>query len=110
MSQHYPTSGPKNIARYNVLLIESAMRDDGTSFKDYEIHKVLENSGFSRVGGEWFRCKIKDVKAAIISVKNRKSFKFSKTLDYKLRPEQKDAIKKTSDYFKSYKSSSEWVI
>ena len=49
MSQHYPTSGPKNIARYNVLLIESAMRDDGTSFKDYEIHKVLENSGFSRV-------------------------------------------------------------
>ncbi len=105
MSQHYPTSGPKNIARYNVLLIESAMRDDGTSFKDYEIHKVLENSGFSRVGGEWFRCKIKDVKAAIISVKNRKSFKFSKTLDYKLRPEQKDAIKKTSDYFKSYKST-----
>ena len=82
------------------------MRDDGTSFKDYEIHKVLENSGFSRVGGECsLDAKIKDVKAAIISVKNRKSLNFQKRLDYKLRPEQKDAIKKTSDYFKSYKST-----
>ena len=49
MSQHYPTSGPEGLARYNVLLIETAMRDDGTSFKDHEVHKVLENSGFIRV-------------------------------------------------------------
>jgi len=105
MSQHYPTSGPEGLARYNVLLIETAMRDDGTSFKDHEVHKVLENSGFIRVGGEWFKCKIKDVKSAIISVKNRKSLAVSRTIDYKLRPEQNNAIEKTSNYFNSFKST-----
>ena len=105
MSQHYPTLGPKGLARYNVLLVESAMRDDGTSFKDHEVHKVLENSGFFRKGGEWFKCKINHVKSAIISVKNRKSLAASRTVDYKLRPEQNDAIEKTSSYFKSYKST-----
>ena len=105
MSQHYPTSGPESLARYNVLLIETAMRDDGTSFKDHEVHKVLENSGFIRVGGEWFKCKIKDVKSAIISVKNRKSLAVSRTIDYKLRPEQNNAIEKTSNYFNSFKST-----
>ena len=105
MSQHYPTLGPEGLARYNVLLIETAMRDDGTSFKDHEVHKVLENSGFIRVGGEWFKCKIKDVKSAIISVKNRKSLAVSRTIDYKLRPEQNNAIEKTSNYFNSFKST-----
>ena len=103
MSQHYPTLGPRGLPRYNVLCIEPAMRDDGTSFKDHEVHKVLENSGFLRDHGEWFRCKIKDVKRAIISVKNRASLAVSRTIDYKLRPEQNDAIEKTSNYFNSYK-------
>ena len=103
MQQHYPTLGPDGISRYNVLLVETAMRDDGTSFKDYEVHKVLENSGFQRVGGEWFKCKINHVKSAVVAVRNRKLFSKYRTLDYKLRPEQKEAIDKTSNYFKSFK-------
>ena len=103
MQQHYPTLGPDGISRYNVLLVETAMRDDGTSFKDYEVHKVLENSGFQRVGGEWFKCKINHVKSAVVSVRNRKLFSEYRTLDYKLRPEQKEVINKTSNYFKSFK-------
>ena len=105
MHQHYPTLGPDSITRYNVLLVDSAMRDDGTTFKDHEVHKVLEKSGFLRVGGEWFKCKINNVKSAIISVKNRATFQISRTLDYKPRPEQLDAVNKTCDYFKSYKST-----
>ena len=103
MQQHYPTLGPDGISRYNVLLVETAMRDDGTSFKDFEVHKVLENSGFQRVGGEWFKCKINHVKSAVVAVRNRKLFSKYRTLDYKLRPEQKEAIDKTSNYFKSFK-------
>ena len=42
MHQHYPTLGPDSITRYNVLLVDSAMRDDGTTFKDHEVHKVYK--------------------------------------------------------------------
>ena len=34
MKEHYPTLGPKGIERYKVLLEESSMRNDGTSFID----------------------------------------------------------------------------
>ena len=46
MKEHYPTSGPNGIKRFKVLFQESSMRDDGTFFKDYEVHKILENQVF----------------------------------------------------------------
>ena len=56
MKEHYPTSGPDGVNRYEVLFEESSMREDGTSFKDFEVHKILEKSGISRSGknNEWF--------------------------------------------------------
>ena len=70
MKEHYSTQGPNNIKKYKILFEESSMRNDGTFFKDYEIHRILSNAGFDRVGGEWFRCSTKDVKAAIIAAKD----------------------------------------
>ena len=46
MQEHYPTAGPEGITRYKVVFEESSMRDDGTSFKDHDIHKLLETNGF----------------------------------------------------------------
>lgn len=103
MKEHYPTSGPKGILRYKILLEESSMRSDGTFFKDHEVHKILENSGIKRVGNEWFKCSIKDVKAAIIAASERKLIDPDRTLSFSLRPEQEEAIKKTKDYLQSYK-------
>ena len=102
MREHYPTAGPDGIERYKILLEECSMRNDGTFFKDYEVHKILENSGFPRVGNEWFKCSVDDVKAAIVAAKERTFIDVARFLDFSLRPEQKDAVKKTKHYFKSY--------
>ena len=97
-------TGPDDIKRIEVLFEESSMRNDGTFFKDYEVHKVLSDAGIERVGGEWFRCSLDDVKSAVIAVKERKSLDVDRVFDFKLRPEQKEAVEITKNYFTSYAS------
>ena len=94
MREHYPTSGPDGISRFKVLYEESSMREDGTSFKDYEVHKILEQSGIRRTGknNEWFRCSVDELKAAVIAAKERKSLDIDRILNFTLRPEQKKAV------------------
>tara|TARA_B100000700_G_scaffold250804_1_gene281578 strand:+ start:2367 stop:4865 length:2499 start_codon:yes stop_codon:yes gene_type:complete len=104
MKEHYPTKGPTNIKRYEVLLLESSMRNDGSYFLDKDVHKVLIENGYKNVGGEWFNCKINDVKSAIISLKENIKFDKKRNKNFDLRPEQKDAINKTTKYFKNFHS------
>ena len=70
MKEHYPTAGPKGIERYQVVFEQSSMRNDGTFFKDYEVHKMLEKSGINRIGtkNEWFKCSVKELSSAFIAV------------------------------------------
>ena len=103
MQEHYPTKGPNKIKRYKVLFEENSMRSDGTIFNDKEIHRVLSKNGIKNVGGEWFECSIKELKAAISAVKNRTNIEFERTKSFKLRPEQNQAVIKTSRYFKNFK-------
>ncbi len=103
MKEHYPTSGPEGITRYEVLVEESSMRNDGTFFKDHLVHKLLEKNGYERVGNEWFRCKPSELKAAIIAAKDKESMEPEREHDFSLRPEQKKAVEITKEYFKSYK-------
>lgn len=107
MKEHYPTAGPDGIERFDVLFEESSMREDGTFFKDYEVHKILERKGIERCGSnnEWFRCSVEVLKAAVIAARERKSLEIGRTLDFQLRPEQKEAVEKTKKYFKSYVST-----
>ncbi len=95
MREHYPTRGPNNIKRYEVLLLESSMRNDGSYFLDKDVHKVLIQNGYENVGGEWFNCKVNDVKSAIISLKENVKFDTKRNKNFGLRPEQKDAVNKT---------------
>ena len=72
MKEHYPTLGPDNIERYTIVYEQTAMRNDGTMFKDYDVHKILKKNKIKNVGGEWFQCTEAQLKAAIIAVKNMK--------------------------------------
>ena len=104
MKEHYPTKGPDSLKKYKVLLDESAMRNDGTHFKDYEVHKVLKERGFENVGGEWFRVSVDELKSIILSLKEGIALELSRTNNFKPRPEQKEAIDRTYNYFKNFKS------
>jgi hypothetical protein len=90
-------------SKFNIVLEESAMRKDGSSFRDYEIHKYLRNKGIKNTDGEWFTCSVKDVQAAIISIKKGELNEENRTLDFKMRPEQEQAVDKVIHYFDSYK-------
>ena len=81
------------------------MRNDGTFFKDHLVHKILEKSGYERVGNEWFRCNPRELKAAIIAAKNKESLDPEREHNFSLRPEQREAVDITSKYFKSYKAT-----
>ncbi len=106
MREHYPTAGPDGIERFKVLFEESSMRDDGTFFKDHEVHAILERGGIERSGknNEWFRCSVDELKAAVIAAKERQSIDIERTLNFSLRPEQKAAVERTKNYFRSYSS------
>ncbi|MBT7827050.1 MAG: GIY-YIG nuclease family protein, partial [Bacteroidetes bacterium] len=56
-------------SKFNIVLEESAMRKDGSSFRDYEIHKYLRNKGIKNTDGEWFKCSVKSVQIAILAIK-----------------------------------------
>lgn len=101
VQEQYPTKTPEQ--SWKIVLDELALRKDGTFFTDHEIHRRLRQMGFKNENGEWFRCDLKAVKSAILSEKNNQSFANNRTYDFKMRPEQEQAVNKTILYFKSFK-------
>jgi hypothetical protein len=87
---------------YKIVFEESAMRNDGSAFTDHEVHGYLKKQGIKNPDGEWFICTVKEIKAAIISIKSRIENEDNRILDFKMRPEQVDAVDKTITYFKSF--------
>ena len=100
VAQQYPTLRPGGKLPYRIVLQESAMYSDGTSFRDHDVHRILNKRGLEAVGGEWFKCTADDVLAAIIAVKTRQENVENRTRNFSMRPEQAEAIQKTADYFK----------
>ena len=94
-------------AKYEIVLIESTIRNDGSSFTDHDIHTYLRKKGFINTDCEWFKCKVSDVKAAIIAVKKGELNEENRSLDFKMRPEQEEAVNKTIQYFESFKKEPE---
>ena len=89
---------------YRILVAESAMRQDGTSFNDHDVHRQLERMGCQHIEGEWYRCTDQQVKAAIVAVRERMDVAWTRDKTFGMRPEQKEAVGKTADYFDSYAS------
>lgn len=101
MKEHFPTKRPGK--PYKVLLDEPAMRNDGSTFYDRDIFRYLKKRKIKNPDGDWFECDVKDIKAAIIAIKNRDENVESRIHDFKMRPEQQEAVIKTSNYFRNTK-------
>lgn len=96
---------------FRVELEELAMRDDGSTFTDHDVHRVLEQYGLERIRNpegkltEWFKCERKDVQAALLAVKTDKiNPQERRTLSFAMRPEQAKAVEMAAAYFESFKA------
>ncbi len=89
--------------KYKIVFEESAMRNDGSAFTDFDVHRYLKKKGIKNIEGEWFRCTVKDLKAAILEIKSGIKNEDNRTIDFAMRPEQVEAIDKTITYFKSFR-------
>jgi len=105
VAQQYPTIRPGKLP-YRIVFEESAMRKDGSSFTDHEVHQYLRQIGVKNPEGEWFRCTVDKVKAAVIALRTGELTEESRSLDFKMRPEQEEAVEKTAAYFKNFKKES----
>ena len=101
VAQQYPVKLPNGKLPYKIEYRESAMYNDGGTFTDHDVHKVLKNKHFKCVGGEWYECTVNDVKAAVEAVKNHIDNVENRTESFKMRPEQEQAINKTIAYYAS---------
>lgn len=89
--------------QYKIVFEESAMRHDGSSFTDHDIHRHLRKHGFSNPEGEWFKCTLNDLRKAIWEIKTGERTEANRTLTFDMRPEQEAAVNKCIAYFKSFK-------
>ena len=100
MKEHYPTLVPGQ--SWKVKLIRPAMRKDGSVFSDKAVHRVLRGANIQNPEGEWFWCSTHEEERAIEAVKNNETTMLQRTQDFKMRPEQEEAVTKTADYFESF--------
>lgn len=98
VAAQYPTKKPGD-PPYRIVFEESAMRNDGSAFTDHEVHRILRKRGILNPEGEWFKCCVDDVRAAVLSLVEGKEFEERRTRNFPLRPEQERAIEKTAAYF-----------
>lgn len=89
--------------KYNIVLEASAMRNDGSAFTDTDVHRLLRKKGFANPEGEWFRCTVKDIEAALLEIQSGVKNEENRTLNFGMRPEQSEAVEKTVAYFTSFK-------
>lgn len=89
--------------QYKIVFEESAMKRDGSSFTDHDIHRHLRKQGFANPEGEWFKCNLNDLRKAIWEIKTGERTESNRTLTFSMRPEQDSAVDKSIAYFKSFK-------
>ena len=97
---------PAGTEEIHYLFSQPAVREDGTTFTDHDIHRRLEEKGFFRLRDrngnltEFFRCSLEDAKSAYFDVVERRALLQTRDLAFHMRPEQKEAVEKTIGYFK----------
>ena len=93
---------------YKVLGTWSALRDDGSVFRDYDVHAILRKMGCRQFNegedrNEWYECSINNIQAAVLALQSGNENIERRICNFKLRREQEDAIEKTLAYFESAK-------
>ncbi len=97
--QQYPIVTPGE-RPWTLVVEQPAIRADGTTFTDRDVHRYLCDAGHDNPAGEWFRCTVADVEAAISAVRNREAYEEPRDLNFSMRPEQETAVNRTARYFK----------
>ena len=106
VAQQYGTLRPGG-KTYKIVLEESAIRNNGSTFTDHDVHRMLEKHGIRRLSDEtgkkteWFECSVDEIKAVINSLKEGRDFEVSRCQNFQMRPEQQNAVEKTAAYFKN---------
>ena len=100
VAQQFPVIQPGEGKPYEIVFSEPAMREDGTSFSDHDVHRRLVGNGVERLRGEWFRCTVDDVRNAWLEVRDRKDYEGRRTESFAMRPEQRAAVERTEAYFR----------
>lgn len=109
------TAGIDPVLLYTELAIKQINNNGNISvkaFRDHDVHRILENSGFGKAtingttGKEWYKVDINTAISAIKAVKeNKQNLSDSKLEKYNIpiifRPEQELAIKQTLNVFKN---------
>ena len=93
--------------QYKIVFEESAMKSDGSSFTDHDIHRILRKEGINNPEGEWFACSLNELRHAIHEIKTGERTEQNRVLTFGMRPEQSNAVKKTMRYFDSFMSEPE---
>ena len=93
---------------YKIVLKENAMKNDGQTFTDHDVHDILKRNGFRQYAqgedrNEWFKCTEKDVLAAISELRTGIRHTAVRNQSFAMRPEQARAVKQTMEYFVSAK-------
>ena len=94
--------------KYEIVLVESAMSQDGSCFTDKDVHRLLERKGHARLNpmdrtDEWFRCTVTDVMACIMTLRTGSANVENRTQNFSMRPEQYRAVEMTKNYFERAK-------
>ena len=97
VKQQYPTLSPGK-PTYKIMLDISAIREDGSTFTDHDVHNYLRKNNFLNPRGEWFKCNVDDVKIAINAIKSGDLCMQGRLNSFQMRPEQIAAVEKTCNY------------
>lgn len=94
---------------YTLLHVEEAKKNDGTLFKDHDIHQILRSKGINPVSlgeqkkrTEWFRIDPEKLISIINQFKEGKTAEeidFNRIHKFSMRPEQENAVTKTKKFF-----------
>ena len=100
IKQYTNTAG----VNFNLLHTELAVKNNGQTFRDYDVHRVLKKYKIKIKGSsarEWFKVDLNTAINAIKAVKrDKKKLSADKFIPVTFRPEQEDAINRTVEYFK----------
>lgn len=89
--------------QYKIVFEESAMKRDGSSFTDRDVHRLLRKNKIPNPEGEWFKCTLNELRHAIHEIKTGEKTEENRVLTFDMRPEQEEAVNKTMTYFTSFK-------
>lgn len=89
------------ITNYTIELDESAERNNGTIFTDYEVRAALRKKKFENPVLEWMRCTLADVQTVLTELRTGLVLTGTHHETFPMRREQAEAVDKTYHYFRS---------